>query len=292
MAQVDVQVLRAEQGMLRAALEQREVPQVKVTEAAAPPVKLPALPELGLERSNTCPESAESKILLGAPPGLSLPPGLEVPAPSLLRAATVPSSAGKSSSEGITLKMVETESGSYCERAEWRIAGLRQKLKSCMGRPLVSPPFQALGLANLRLMVFPDPLEASKGLRTRKQKEQYMTMVTQGPLHSALRFKAAGACSVLTFRLSVGDAYSGPLTYDFSEHAVHGCEDFGINWLDKVDGSGSLTVGVELLDIQSGPINGCPVVLDAPRAQSADCSIASSETDEGLSPRSRESHSA
>ena len=42
--------------------------------------------------------------------------------------------------------------GSMCTRVEWRIDDLNGKLQASMGRPLVSPPFAALGLPNLRLM--------------------------------------------------------------------------------------------------------------------------------------------
>lgn len=45
-----------------------------------------------------------------------------------------------------------------------------------MGRPLVSPPFAARGLPNLRLMVFPDAREAAKGVRQRERKGLYATM--------------------------------------------------------------------------------------------------------------------
>lgn len=143
--------------------------------------------------------------------------------------------------------------GSSCTRAEWRIDDLRGKLLASMGRPLVSPPFAARGLPNLRLMVFPDAREAVKGVRSRERKGLYSAMVKKGPLHGALKLKAdcLERATVLRFHLTVGSVRCGPFTYDFSECAIHGCEDFGADWLKQVDErSGNLSVGVEILDVK------------------------------------------
>lgn len=159
--------------------------------------------------------------------------------------------------QGVVVREVETD-GVRCERAEWRIDGVQQKLKGCMGRPLVSPSFVAMGLPNLRLMVFPDGKEPAKGMRSRRQREQYQQMVSRGPLRGALRLKAAGLGErcIVTFRLSVGGAGAGPYLGDFSEHPVGGCSDFGIDWLDQVEEDGSLTVGVEVISALSRELAG------------------------------------
>jgi len=122
-----------------------------------------------------------------------------------------------------------------------------------MGRPLVSPPFAVCGLPNLRLMVFPDAREAVKSARSRERKGMYAAMVKKGPLHGALKLKAdcLPLPTVLRFNLTVGGTRKGPFTYDFSEQAIHGCDDFSVDWLRQVDdGTDNLRVGVEILEIR------------------------------------------
>lgn len=160
--------------------------------------------------------------------------------------------ANDEASQGITVGPIEVN-GMQCARAEWKIEDLRGKLQASMGRPLVSPPFAARGLPNLRLMVFPDAKEAVKGVRSRERKGLYAAMVRKGPLHGALRLKAD--ClefdTVLRFYLTVGSVRQGPFTYDFSERAIHGCDDFGTDWLKQVDETtGNLNVGVEILGVE------------------------------------------
>ncbi|CAJ1389834.1 unnamed protein product [Effrenium voratum] len=151
---------------------------------------------------------------------------------------------------GITVGQVDVW-GMTCTRAEWRIEDVREKLQASMGRPLVSPPFAARGLPNLRLMVFPDAREAAKGVRQRERKGLYATMVKKGPVHASLKLKADCLldATVLRFHLTVGNIRCGPFTYDYAECAVHGCEDFGIDWLKEIDDVESLRVGVEILDV-------------------------------------------
>mmetsp|Transcript_47086 Transcript_47086/g.84930 ORF Transcript_47086/g.84930 Transcript_47086/m.84930 type:complete len:462 (+) Transcript_47086:173-1558(+) len=197
-------------------------------------------------------------------PRLQLPPGLlddeDDELVSVAEAAAAPavpralSSSAPSAevSPGITVCPVEVQ-GAICTRAEWRIDDLRGKLQASMGRPLVSPPFSARGLPNLRLMVFPDAREAVKGVRSRERKGLYAAMVKKGPLHGALKLKAdcLERAAVLRFYLTVGAVRSGPFTYDFSERAIHGCEDFGADWLKQIDdNSENLRVGLEILDVQ------------------------------------------
>jgi len=143
--------------------------------------------------------------------------------------------------------------GTSSVRAEWHIEDLRSRLQACMGRPLVSPPFAVCGLPNLRLMVFPDAREAVKSVRSRERKGLYAAMVKKGPLHGALKLKAdcLPLPTVLTFMLTVGGARKGPFTYDFSAQAIHGCDDFSVDWLRQVDdGTDNLRVGVEILEIK------------------------------------------
>lgn len=200
------------------------------------------------------------------PPGLTygsaLNPGpqavLSNPAPRPLRPGPLDTGASLMASRdppappGITICMIEV-AGYLCTRAEWKIEDLRGKLQASMGRPLVSPPFAARGLPNLRLMVFPDAREAVKGVRSRERKGLYAAMVKKGPLHGSLKLKAD--ClewnTVLRFFLTMGTYRCGPFNYDFSERAIHGCDDFDTDWLKQVDEStGNLRVGVEILPVK------------------------------------------
>jgi len=200
------------------------------------------------ERQSSSSDPALSPVASEGP--LVAPPGLSPSPAKATDATSVPSNIR----EGILVINAEVNERD-CIRAEWRIGNLRTKLCGCMGRPLVSPPFDAGTLSNLRMMVYPDSREVVKGLRSKKQKEQYATMVNNGPLHGALKFKASNldsSVSVLTFYLTVGSSRRGPYTYNFTEHAVHGCADFGIDWLEEVDPeSGCLCVAVEIEEVTS-----------------------------------------
>lgn len=186
-------------------------------------------------------------------PKSSPPPGLPPPPPGpppLQRSVTAPAECESNAGavEAVQVVPISIENGSAATRCEWRIGSVKLKLKGSMGRPLVSPPFAVDGLRDLRLMVYPDAKEVVKGPRSRSQKEYYATMVSQGPLHGALRLKVAelGCATMIKFYLTVGSVRRGPFNYDAQGHAVHGCDDFGIDWLDYVEDSGCLVVGVEI----------------------------------------------
>jgi hypothetical protein len=105
-------------------------------------------------------------------------------------------------------------------------------------------------------MVFPDAREAVKSARSRERKGMYAAMVKKGPLHGALKLKAdcLPLPTVLRFHLTVGGARKGPFTFDFSEQAIHGCDDFTVDWLRQVDeGTDNLRVGVEIVEIVEKP---------------------------------------
>jgi len=253
------------------------------------PIRVPLGPEpKPLPRPIGSPAAAQetaakvSESPMQLPPGLVLPPGL-----TLARAASLSGGAGEEATEpAVSLQGSAVEgskaanslpssaaqgtvatsdappgmwigpvqvAGTASMRAEWRIEDLRNRLQACMGRPLVSPPFAVCGLPNLRLMVFPDAREAVKSARSRERKGMYAAMVKKGPLHGALKLKAdcLPLPTVLRFHLTVGAARKGPFTYDFSEQAIHGCDDFSVDWLRAVDdGTDNLRVGVEILEIR------------------------------------------
>lgn len=205
------------------------------------------------------PKASQKGGRLPAPPGLA--PGADRPATkkhasprqfleSCPKVDLFPAVPLTEVSPGIFLGSVDVL-GHKCTRAEWRIDSVRAKLQASMGRPLVSPSFAARGLPNLRLMVLPDPREAVKNARNRERKSMYTAMVKKGPLQGSLKLKAD--ClehdTVLSFFLTVGTVRCGPFTYDFSECAIRGCDDFNADWLKQVDDvTGDLCVGVEILD--------------------------------------------
>ncbi|CAE8631305.1 unnamed protein product, partial [Polarella glacialis] len=159
--------------------------------------------------------------------------------------------------EGINVVMSTTADGEVCQLAEWRIGHLSTKLKGCMGRALVSSPFSAWGLEDIRLMVFPDGKEPVKGPRSRRQKELYLKKVSEGPLDGCLKLKVPDcpAPHVIEYFLSIGSVRCGPFKHNFGESTVNGCLDFAIDWLGQVDSDQSLTVRAEILRI---PGSGTP----------------------------------
>jgi len=196
--------------------------------------------------------------------GLGPPPGLEVrfgggaaPSEALAESKTfttditaVSSTSETSSNVAQGLHVAKSSvDGTECMRAEWRIGHLSAKLKGCMGRPLVSVPFSAFGLEDLRLMVFPEGKEVVKGPRSKRQKDQYAKKVTEGPLEGCLKLKVPDAPEphVLEYYLRVGSTRRGPFRHNFAECIVNGCADFGIDWLTQVDSDQSLTVTVEIV---------------------------------------------
>jgi len=150
--------------------------------------------------------------------------------------------------EGVSVAPT-TVDGFKAEVAQWRIGHLSTKLRGCMGRALVSSPFTMWGLQDLRLMVFPDGKEVVKGPRSRRQKELYTKKVTEGPLEGCLKLKVPDcpAPHTLEYYLKIGSCRKGPFLHNFAESTVHGCVDFGVDWLKQVDVDQSLTVTVEVL---------------------------------------------
>jgi len=141
--------------------------------------------------------------------------------------------------------------GKACMMVGWCIEDLGSKLRASMGRPLVSPPFSVGGLCNLRFIVCPDARDLVKNARSRDRKGVYATMIKKGPLYGSLKLKAdcLEVAASLSFYLTVGSVRCGPFTYDFSESAIHGCDDFDVDWLQQIDaGTGNLSVSAEILD--------------------------------------------
>eukprot|EP00930_Biecheleria_cincta_P089213 TRINITY_DN78486_c0_g1_i1.p1 TRINITY_DN78486_c0_g1~~TRINITY_DN78486_c0_g1_i1.p1 ORF type:complete len:339 (+),score=78.25 TRINITY_DN78486_c0_g1_i1:78-1094(+) len=192
------------------------------------------------------PWAKASEDFITPPPGLSVE---RIPT----EPADTPAQSAAELPPGISVRNLE-ESGSKGTRVEWRIEDLYGKLQASMGRPVVSPPFSAAGLPNLRLMVFPDGRDTMKNARSSERRGLYAAMIKKGPLNGALKIKAdcLQVNTMLTVNLTVGKLRSGPLVYDFSEQAIHGLDDFGADWLKQVDkASGSLTVGIDILEVRA-----------------------------------------
>lgn len=153
---------------------------------------------------------------------------------------------------GMVISVTEV-GGQSCTRVEWKIDDFSGKLQASMGRPVVSPSFSACSLSNLRLMVFPDARDVVKSARSHERKGLYTSMVKKGPLYGSLKLKADGLerATVMTFSLLVGGFRMGPSSYDFSEQAVQGLDDFGVDWLQQVEKpSGALRVSIEIFEVR------------------------------------------
>mmetsp|Transcript_36752 Transcript_36752/g.84847 ORF Transcript_36752/g.84847 Transcript_36752/m.84847 type:complete len:331 (-) Transcript_36752:170-1162(-) len=222
-------------------------------------------PETRLERTSARAKTLPASQLLitdTPPPGLQLPPkqdslgAVSLHAPSLSSGVSTYSNMTSASIvsddgghlEGVQLSNVSVD-GLDLERAEWRIGQLSQKLKGCMGRALVSPPFNAAGLEELRLMVFPEGKESTKGPRSKRQRELYNKKVNEGPLEGCLKLKVPICPNELELQyfLKVGNSRKGPFKRNFAESTVSGCDNFDVDWLTQLAPDSSLTVCVEFV---------------------------------------------
>lgn len=186
----------------------------------------------------------------GPPPGLS--PDSSGPLQhirSQLSAEQVVSHAGCPSlplPEAIQVQE-KTINGDIVYRIEWHIRNAKSKLKDCIGRPLVSPEFEAAGLAEMRLLLLPNiDLDALSTIRDRKTKIE--EVVVHGPLQGVLKFKAVGGEGrTVNFSAFVGSKAKGPVRHNFSENIMKVC-DFDNDWLQEMH-QGTLVVGVEILNV-------------------------------------------
>lgn len=215
-------------------------------------------PPQGVKKAVTAPAGTEA---LQGPPGLDLPLPSQSADPTSAEDADSPNALGNvedcgegAQNEGVNVKDASVE-GDTCQRAEWRIHQLSVKLKGCMGRALVSPPFSAWGMEELRLMICPDQKESGTGPRSRRQKELYNQKVTQGPLDGSVKLKVPScpAPHTLKYFLTVGTSTSnrkGPFTHNFADCTVSDPAEFSMDWLQQVDSDGGLTVSVDIIQMK------------------------------------------
>lgn len=233
----DVRKLRDEQRALRRCVLGEDATSVVSFHGSEECSSLPGRSKTSMSLST----AGSSSCLSAAPPGLPSPQGL--PPPSLSMSSDI----DVGPTEGLTLTSSDVDGVSFtC--VEWRIAQLSLKLRGCMGRALVSPPFAAVGLEDLRLMVCADGKDAAKGARNKRQKELYTKKVSEGPLDACLKLKVPNcpANLDLEYFLKVGSSRRGPFRHNFSENTVNGCDDFGVDWLKQLEGDHSLIVSVEI----------------------------------------------
>mmetsp|Transcript_66935 Transcript_66935/g.105937 ORF Transcript_66935/g.105937 Transcript_66935/m.105937 type:complete len:389 (-) Transcript_66935:159-1325(-) len=219
--------------------------------------------ELELEPADDTLAEEPQKVsaIPGPSPLLALPPGLLGRPDTTIVAPVAPGPVQRSpplaivathAPQGMSICSAEVD-GAPCTRVEWKIDDFSGKLQASMGRPVVSPAFDACGLSNLRLMVFPDARDAVKSARSHERKSLYANMVKKGPLYGSLKLKTDGLelPTVMTFSMLVGNVRAGPHVYDFSEQAVCGLADFGVDWLQQVEkASGALRVSIEIFEVR------------------------------------------
>jgi len=189
------------------------------------------------------------------PPGLELAPVAELPEEPLPTPSAISPSGPMPEDkalESVTVERCEVD-GVTLTRAVWRIVQLRGRLKTSLGKPVVSPPFNIESLGDLRLMVTPDAKGTLEGMRGKSKQSHFAKMLSQGPLECTLKVKVPTTTTpVVKFYLTVGaNCRQGPFTCDFMQHTVHGCNDFNCDWLKQVDDEGCLRVGLEIVEIST-----------------------------------------
>jgi hypothetical protein len=190
------------------------------------------------------------------PPGLELATVAELPEEPLLSTTSAASgfsfaALGEDKAlESVNVEQIEVH-GVPTTRAVWRIVQLRGRLKTSLGKPVVSPAFAIPGLGDLRLMVTPDAKGTLEGMRGKSKQSHFAKMLSQGPLDCSLKVKVPSTSTpVVKFYLTVGPfCRQGPFICDFMQHTVHGCNDFDCDWLKQVDEDGCLCVGLEIVEI-------------------------------------------
>lgn len=146
----------------------------------------------------------------------------------------------------------EKQDGKTVHKVKWRIDRVETKFRDCIGRPLVSQPFEVkdkVNLPELRLMVFPFLGDDISSLTMKEQKSRFEARIKDG-LTGALKLKVVnnfGDKLNITFNLLVGSERKGPFTHDFADRIIHG-EEFSNNWLKEFENE-SLVVGVEILGV-------------------------------------------
>eukprot|EP00927_Polykrikos_kofoidii_P006867 TRINITY_DN12792_c0_g1_i1.p1 TRINITY_DN12792_c0_g1~~TRINITY_DN12792_c0_g1_i1.p1 ORF type:complete len:449 (-),score=84.82 TRINITY_DN12792_c0_g1_i1:347-1693(-) len=256
-----------------ASTRQTPVSTAKAPVPAAKPTEPAEVPPRGVVSADSR-KASRRKVVSD---DLSPPPGLGWPGPPL-SAVSTPASPFLSQ-EAITVWEKADCPVGVVARVEWRVDNVLAKFRECVGRPLVSQPFDMVGLSDCRIMVSPNLGADASGLSSREQRGKYEArlqardkagriprdllsqrpqlsrieaLLSDGPLSGNLKFKvvsSVGDENKMRFSFFVGSVVEGPLSHDFAEHVLCGV-DFTNNWLDQLQGSpAALIVGVEIFEM-------------------------------------------
>lgn len=214
-----------------------------VSSASLLPAKVEIIAEPLVSSAKTAKHFASHPLISSPPPPKQISPSVNVCA-----------SDGEFADRVHVTPLVDGVSG--CIQAEWHIANFAKKLKAGFGNTLVSPPFDAIGMSNLRLMIFPDSQGILQGLHGKKKQAMFTKLIHKGPLDCGLKLKVSSSEASprpLNFYLRVGSRTAsgpraGPFVCSLSDGSipVQGCDEgFGADWLNFVDDRGSMRVSVE-----------------------------------------------
>lgn len=233
---------------------QGEMEELGFTQPSFWPTGLPAPPpglDLPVQLAGGGSTTPGGSKTVKSPPGLELNAVAEFPeVESELHSMCFGTSTPAKALESVSVESYEVD-GVPCLRAVWRIVHLRGRLKTSLGKPLVSPPFTVGGLSELRFMITPDAKGTLEGLRGKSKQSHFTKMLTNGPLHCSIKLKVPElpptSTTTFKFYLTVGStARYGPYTSNFKEHTMHGCNDTETDWLKEVDAEGSICVALEM----------------------------------------------
>jgi hypothetical protein len=234
--------------MLKEAQAMEELLPNKKEKDSASSNKARSFPIARTETSGARPSSAEKVSMQGG--SVMPPPGL----------GWEPSPKARSSATGEAQLTVRDEQvgGRIVHKVSWRIDRVETKLRDCLGRPLVSQPFEVkdtVDLPELRLMVIPSlgANPSGQSLTTKEQKARYEALIKGRSLTGHLKLKVANRVTdarlMIRFNLSVGSQVKQNIIHDFADRIIHGFEFSESSWLEELGNDGSLTVGVDILGV-------------------------------------------
>jgi len=156
---------------------------------------------------------------------------------------------------GQCLRLVQERSSEGSCVVEWCIDNLRSKLRVSRGFPLLSPPCEAAGLPDVRLMFEPGCMwleyAGTASRRHRKRQPETAAAGEGANLYGAVKLKAGelgSQAGEVSFRLAMEDGLPGKVVRcSFAERSVHTC-DLDSDWRKLAEKAGDcLRLRVEFL---------------------------------------------
>uniref|UniRef100_A0A7S2NBD5 Uncharacterized protein n=1 Tax=Zooxanthella nutricula TaxID=1333877 RepID=A0A7S2NBD5_9DINO len=152
---------------------------------------------------------------------------------------------GEPAAGGPCLRLLRARSPDGPCVVEWSIDNLRSKLRVSRGFPLLSPPCEVAGLADVRVMFVPgcNWLDyAGTATRRHRKRQPETAMATEGAEeYGALKLKAGefgSQVGEVSFRFALADGQPGPIVRcDFAERPVHSC-DLTSDWRKHAEDAG------------------------------------------------------